>query len=51
LLGTIGFGAVLFSLPFAPRTKVALNILATTMACLLAYQLLVRYTLVGVGPS
>jgi hypothetical protein len=25
-----------------------LNILATTMACLLSYQVLVRYTLIGV---
>lgn len=48
MLGTIGFGAVLFGLPFGPLTKMALNILATTVACLLTYQLLVRYTLVGV---
>jgi fucose 4-O-acetylase-like acetyltransferase len=48
MLGTIGFGAVLFSQPFGPLTKIALNILATTAACLLTYQLLVRYTLIGV---
>jgi fucose 4-O-acetylase-like acetyltransferase len=48
MLGTIGFGAILFSLPFGPLTKMALNVLATTAACLLTYQLLVRYTLIGV---
>jgi peptidoglycan/LPS O-acetylase OafA/YrhL len=48
MLGTIGFGAVLFSQPFGALTKMALNILATTVACLLTYHLLVRYTLIGV---
>lgn len=48
MLGTIGFGAVLFSQPFGPLTKMALNILATTAACLITYQVLVRYTLIGV---
>jgi fucose 4-O-acetylase-like acetyltransferase len=48
MLGTIGFGAVLFSQPFGPLTKMALNILATTAACLLTYHVLVRYTLIGV---
>jgi hypothetical protein len=48
MLGTIGFGATLFSQPFGPLTKMALNIVATTMACLLSYQVLVRYTFVGV---
>jgi membrane-bound acyltransferase YfiQ involved in biofilm formation len=48
MLGTIGFGAMLFSQPFGPVTKMALNILATTAACLLSYQVLVRYTVVGV---
>jgi hypothetical protein len=48
MLGTIGFGAVLFSQPFGALTKMALNILATTAACLLTYHLLVRCTLIGV---
>jgi peptidoglycan/LPS O-acetylase OafA/YrhL len=48
MLGTIGFGAILFSQPFGALTKMALNILATTAACLLTYHLLVRYTLIGV---
>lgn len=30
------------------RTKMGLNVLATTAACLLTYQLFVRYTLIGV---
>ena len=48
MLGTIGFGAVLYSQPFGPVTKMALNILATTAACLLSYQVLVRHTFIGV---
>jgi hypothetical protein len=48
MLGTIGFGVLLYNQPFGPLTKMALNILATTLACLLTYQVLVRYTLVGV---
>ncbi|MGX4641580.1 acyltransferase family protein [Massilia sp. SYSU DXS3249] len=48
MLGTIGFGALLYSQPFGPITKMALNILMTTLACLLTYQLLVRHTLIGV---
>jgi membrane-bound acyltransferase YfiQ involved in biofilm formation len=48
MLGTIGFGALLFNQPFGPLTKMALNILATTAACLITYQVLVRYTFIGV---
>jgi hypothetical protein len=48
MLGTIGFGVLLYNQPFGPITKMALNILATTVACLVTYQVLVRYTLVGV---
>lgn len=48
MLGTIGFGVVLFSLPFGALVKMALNILATTAACLLTYHVLVRSTLIGV---
>ncbi|MCC2970688.1 acyltransferase family protein [Massilia sp. IC2-476] len=45
---TIGFGAMLYTLPAGPMTKMALNVLATTVVCLLSYQLLVRHTLIGV---
>jgi glucan biosynthesis protein C len=38
----------LYGQPFGPVTKMALNILATTAACLLSYQLCVRHTLIGV---
>ena len=48
MLGTIGFGAILYSQPFGPVTKIVLNIGMTTAACLLTYQVLVRYTLIGV---
>lgn len=48
MLGTIGFGALLYTQPFGPLTKIALNIVATTLACLLTYQVLVRHTMVGV---
>lgn len=48
MLGTIGFGAFMYNLPVGPFAKMALNILATTAACLLTYQLFVRHTLVGV---
>jgi glucan biosynthesis protein C len=48
MLGTIGFGALLFNQPLGALAKMGLNILATTIACLLSYQVLVRYTLIGV---
>lgn len=47
MLGTIGFGTLVYNLPVGPVTKMALNMLATTAACLLTYQLLVRYTFIG----
>ena len=37
----------LYGQPFEPVTKMALNILATTAACLLSYQLCVRHTFIG----
>lgn len=48
MLGTIGFGAMVYSLPIGALAKMALNVTATTLACLLTYQVLVRYTLIGV---
>lgn len=48
MLGTIGFGALVYKLPLGPFAKMALNMLATAAACLLTYQLLVRRTFIGV---
>ncbi|RLM53081.1 acyltransferase, partial [Halobellus sp. Atlit-31R] len=38
MLCTIGFGAMLYTLPAGALTKMALNVLATTAVCLLSYQ-------------
>ena len=48
MLGTIGFGALLYRLQVAAKVKMIINIVATTLACLLTYHLLVRNTWVGV---
>lgn len=48
MLGTIGFGALLYTLPAGVATKMLLNIALTSLACLLSYQLLVRHTFIGV---
>lgn len=45
---TIGFGALLYGLPLPAGAKVLANIAATTLVCLLSYQLLVRHTWVSV---
>jgi len=47
MLGTIGFGILLFNAPFGALAKMGLNIAATSLAALASYQLLVRYTPVG----
>lgn len=47
-LGTIGFGAMVYSLPLGAVAKMALNVGATTAACLLTYHLFVRNTAIGV---
>jgi hypothetical protein len=44
MLGTIGFGVVLYNMPFGALTKMGINILATTLACVATYHVLVRYT-------
>jgi glucan biosynthesis protein C len=44
---TIGFGAVLYSVALPALAKMGLNVLATTVVCLVSYQLFVRYTGVG----
>lgn len=48
MLGTIGFGALVYSLPIGVLPKMLLNITATTVVCLLTYQLFVRHTFIGV---
>ncbi|QNA89645.1 acyltransferase family protein [Massilia sp. Dwa41.01b] len=48
MLGTIGFGILVYSLPAGPLVKMLINVAATTAACLLSYQLFVRRTFVGV---
>ncbi|MCW7536821.1 acyltransferase family protein [Aquabacterium sp. A7-Y] len=47
MLGTIGFGALLYGVPLPALAKMALNIAATSLAGLLSYQLLVRRTPLG----
>lgn len=44
MLGTIGFGVLLYNIPFNAPTKMGINILATTLACVATYHVLVRYT-------
>jgi len=47
MLGTIGFGILLYNLPLEPIAKMGINILATTLACLATYHVLVRHTVIG----
>ena len=44
---TIGFGALLYGLPWPALAKLSVNVLATTVVCLVSYHLLVRFTAVG----
>lgn len=48
MLGTIGFGVLLFDAPLGAGAKMAINITATTTVCLLTYHLFVRKTWIGV---
>ena len=48
MIGTIGFGALLFKLDVPGEIKLVINIAATTLACLASYHLFVRNTWVGV---
>ncbi|MBQ5963052.1 acyltransferase family protein [Massilia sp. ZL223] len=48
MLGTIGFGAMVYTWPLGVVPKMMLNVAATTVASLLSYQLLVRHTFIGV---
>jgi glucans biosynthesis protein C len=47
MLGTIGFGALLYGAPLPAELKMLLNIAATTLMTLLSYHLLVRKTFIG----
>ncbi|MDZ4355987.1 MAG: acyltransferase family protein [Variovorax sp.] len=47
MLGTIGFGILLFNAPLGAVAKMGLNIAATSLAALASYQLLVRHTVIG----
>jgi len=47
MLGTVGFGILLFNAPLGAVAKMGLNIAATSLAALASYQLLVRRTPVG----
>jgi fucose 4-O-acetylase-like acetyltransferase len=47
MLGTIGFGALLYGAPLPAEGKMLLNIVATTVMGLATYQLFVRNTAVG----
>jgi glucan biosynthesis protein C len=47
MLGTIGFGILLFDAPLGAVAKMGLNIAATSLVALASYQLLVRCTPVG----
>lgn len=48
MLGTIGFGILLYNAPLGAVSKMVVNLLATTASCLLTYQLFVRHTWIGV---
>ena len=47
MLGTIGFGALVYGWPMGAWAKIVVNIALTTAAGLASYQLLVRHTWVG----
>jgi surface polysaccharide O-acyltransferase-like enzyme len=47
MLGTIGFGVLLFNAPLGALPKMALNIVLTTCACLASYHWLVRRSWIG----
>ncbi|MFY3383136.1 acyltransferase family protein [Paracidovorax sp. MALMAid1276] len=44
---TIGFGALMFGLPWPAGAKIVLNIAATTAVCLASYHLVVRFGALG----
>lgn len=48
MMGTIGFGILLYNAPFGALGKMAINVLATSAVCLVTYHLFVRNTWIGV---
>lgn len=48
MLGTIGFGILLYDLPLNAITKMAINIAATSLMCIATYHWLVRRSMIGV---
>lgn len=48
MLGTIGFGVLLYNAPWGAGAKMAVNMAATTIVCLLSYHWLVRGSWIGV---
>lgn len=47
MLGTIGFGVVLYNAPLGFMAKMLINVTATTLVSLLSYQLFVRHSWLG----
>jgi glucans biosynthesis protein C len=47
MLGTIGFGALLYQAPLGALAKMSINMMATTAFCLSTYQLFVRGRKIG----
>ncbi len=48
MLGTIGFGILLYDAPLGWLAKAAINVVATTAACLFSYHAFVRISAIGV---
>ncbi len=48
MLGTIGFGVLLYNTPLGALPRMGINIVATTVCCLVSYHLFVRRTWIGV---
>jgi glucans biosynthesis protein C len=48
IIGTVGFGILLFNAPLGALAKIAVNIAATSALCLASYQVCVRHTRIGV---
>jgi glucan biosynthesis protein C len=48
MVGTIGFGILLYNAPFGALAKMSINVLATTATCLVTYHVFVRHTWIGV---
>jgi len=48
MLGTMGFGILLFNAPIGALAKMSINVLATSAVCLATYHLFVRRTWIGV---